>query len=59
MTPARSRTALLVLAMTILAGCSRVAMPPTYTQDELKIICERHYGWWHPDELAGGYCERR
>ena len=54
-----SRTALLVLAMTIFAGCGSVPVPPTYTQDELKVICERHNGWWHPDELVGGYCERR
>ena len=48
---------LLVVATTILAGCSSVPIPPTYTQDELKAICQRHSGWWHPDELMGGFCE--
>jgi hypothetical protein len=32
-------------------------IPPTYTQDELKVICERNHGWWHPDDLMGGYCQ--
>jgi uncharacterized protein YceK len=54
-----SRVLLLVIAVTILAGCSSVPIPPTYTQDELKAICERHGGWWHPDDLGGGYCEHR
>jgi hypothetical protein len=54
-----SRTALLVLANTILAGCGSVAIPPTYTQDELKAECERHGGWWRPDDLLGGYCDFR
>lgn len=48
---------LVVVAATLLAGCSSVPIPPTYTQDELKAICERHGGWWHPDELVGGFCE--
>lgn len=39
-------------------GCATTTpIPPTYTQDELKAICDRHGGWWHPDELMGGYCE--
>lgn len=54
----RSRAALVVVAVTILVGCSSVPIPPTYTQDELKAICERHGGWWHPDELVGGFCEQ-
>jgi hypothetical protein len=53
------RVVLLMVGVTILAGCSSVPIPPTYTQDELKAICERHGGWWHPDGQAGGYCERR
>jgi hypothetical protein len=52
----RSRAAL-VVAVSVLAGCGGVPVPPTYTQDELKAICERHGGWWHPDGLIGGYCE--
>jgi hypothetical protein len=53
-----SRAALVLVAVaTILAGCSGASIPPTYTQDELKAICERHGGWWHPDGLVGGYCE--
>ena len=46
-----------MVAVAILAGCSSVPIPPTYTQDELKAICERHRGWWHPNGLVGGYCE--
>ena len=34
-----------------------VAIPPTYTQAELKAICERRGGWWHDDDLMGGFCE--
>src|SRR5262245_1138962 len=41
------------------AGCVGAAVPPTYTQDELRAICERQRGWWHPDTLVGGYCEYR
>jgi hypothetical protein len=52
------RAALVLAALTILAGCSSVPISPTYTQDELKAICERHGGWWHPDELMGGFCEQ-
>lgn len=42
-----------------LVSCSTTTtpIPPTYTQDELKAICERQHGWWHPDDLLGGYCE--
>jgi hypothetical protein len=47
---------LLVVAVSILAGCSSVPIPPTYTQDELKAICERHSGKWQPDGIAGGFC---
>jgi len=53
-----SRATLVVVAVTILAGCSSVPIPPTYTQDELKAICERNGGRWHPDDLMGGFCER-
>jgi hypothetical protein len=53
----RDRGALIVVAVTIMAGCRSAPIPPTYTQDELRAICERHMGWWHPDGLVGGYCE--
>jgi hypothetical protein len=53
-----SRAVLLGLAVTILAGCNSVPIPPTYTQDELKAICERNNGWWHKDDLIGGDCEK-
>jgi hypothetical protein len=43
--------------MTILAGCSSVQVLPTHTQDELRADCDRHRGWWRPDDLRGGYCE--
>jgi hypothetical protein len=52
-----NRPALLVLIVSVLVGCSSVPIPPTYTPDELRAICERHRGWWHPDGLFGGYCE--
>ena len=52
----RSRVALVVVAATILTGCSSVPIPPTYTQDELKAICQRNGGHWQPDELTGGFC---
>lgn len=47
-----NRAALIVVAASILAGCSGVPIPPTSTDDELRAICERHSGWWR-----GGYCE--
>jgi hypothetical protein len=58
LTMAWSRVVLLGLAVAILAGCNSVPILPTYTPDELKAICERHNGWWHPD-LLDGFCERR
>lgn len=43
-----------------LAGCiTGSPIPPTYTQDELKAICERNGFRWYPDDLTGGFCERR
>ena len=51
------RVALVAVALIILTGCRSVQIPPTYTQDELKAICERHGGWWRPDDLMGGFCE--
>jgi hypothetical protein len=47
-------------AAACLAGCiTGVPVPPTYTQDELKTICERNSGSWYRDDLVGGFCERR
>jgi hypothetical protein len=47
-------------AAACLAGCiSGAPIPPTYTQDELKAICERNGGSWYKDDLVGGFCERR
>ena len=47
-------------AAVCLAGCITGApIPPTYTQDELKMICERNGGSWYRDDLMGGFCERR
>ena len=40
----------------VLGGCSGAIYPPTYTQAELKAICERRGGWWRGD-LIPGYCE--
>ena len=47
-------------AATCVLGCATGApFPPTYTQDELKMICERNSGSWYRDDLVGGFCERR
>jgi hypothetical protein len=40
----------------LLGGCSGVAYPPTYTEAELKAMCERRGGWWR-GQLIPGYCE--
>ena len=50
---------LLIGALTIQAGCSGARIAPTYSQEELKVECERHRGMWHPDDLIGGFCEYR
>src|SRR5215469_958529 len=47
---------LLAASCALVAGCSATAYPPTYTQAELKAICERRGGWWRGD-LIPGYCE--
>lgn len=52
-----NRVALILVALSLLAGCSSVPIRPTYTQDELRAICERQRGWWHPSQFVGGYCE--
>ena len=40
----------------LLAGCAGLPQGPTYTDAELKVICERRGGWWR-GELIAGYCE--
>ena len=40
----------------LLAGCAGLPQGPTYTDAELKAICERRGGWWR-GELIAGYCE--
>jgi hypothetical protein len=40
----------------LLAGCAGLPQGPTYTEAELKVICERHGGWWR-GQLIAGYCE--
>ena len=54
----RAMAALLLgaVAAGLFAACTTAAIPPTYTQDELRVICERRGGWWRGDLIAG-YCE--
>jgi hypothetical protein len=40
----------------LLTACSSMPPGPTYTEDELKVICERRGGWWRGN-LIPGYCE--
>ncbi len=44
-------------AAAILAGCASAPIPPTYSEQELKGMCERQNGCWHRDDLRGGFCE--
>ena len=47
-------------AAAYLGGCATGSLnPPAYTQADLKAECDRHRGWWRPDELRGGYCDFR
>jgi hypothetical protein len=39
-----------------LGGCASMRQGPTYTEAELKAICERRGGWWR-GTLIPGYCE--
>jgi hypothetical protein len=59
MTVVVPRAAALLFLMAILPGCSGAAVPPAYTQDELKAECDRRRGYWRPDDLRGGYCDFR
>ncbi len=40
----------------LFAGCASMPQGPTYTDEELKAICERRGGWWRGN-LMPGYCE--
>jgi hypothetical protein len=55
----RAAALLLIGAVIVQAGCSGAPIAPTYSQEELKVECERHRGVWHPDDLMGGFCEYR
>jgi hypothetical protein len=53
----------LLLAMLFAAGvcglftaCSSMPQGPTYTDAELRAMCERRGGWWRGDLIAG-FCE--
>lgn len=53
----RWRGALLAVGLlAVLGGCAGLPQGPTYTDAELKAICERQGGWWR-GELISGYCE--
>jgi len=40
----------------LFSACSSMPQGPTYTDAELRAICERRGGWWRGDLIAG-YCE--
>ena len=40
----------------LLLGCGGARIEPTYTEEELKAICERRGGWWH-EGVREGFCE--
>ena len=42
----------------LVAGCATGPVEPTYTQEELRLQCERAGGWWRGDLIAN-YCARR
>ena len=46
---------LLALALAS-AGCG-APIERTYTQEELEVKCVMRGGWWHRDDLMGGFCE--
>jgi hypothetical protein len=51
------RGALLAAAVCgLLTGCAGLPQGPTYTDAELRAICERQGGWWR-GELIAGFCE--
>ena len=64
MTPTRTRAFRRLLAGVLLGagtcgllgGCAGLPHGPTYTDAELRAICERRGGWWR-GQLIPGYCE--
>lgn len=40
----------------LFSACSSMPQGPTYTEDELRVMCERRGGWWR-GSLIPGYCE--
>ena len=52
-------TRALILSAAVASCTGGAPIPPTYTQEELKAECDRHRGWWRPDDLRGGYCDLR
>jgi hypothetical protein len=46
----------LVMTLALASGCAG-AISPSYSPIELAQRCERTGGWWHPDQLLGGFCE--
>jgi len=55
----RGILAVILIAAALGSGCAELATAhaPTYTQAELAAICQRNGGWWHGDDLIGGFCE--
>jgi hypothetical protein len=54
----RARRSLVLAGLLLLAsGCASRVVPRPYTEQELQDRCHRRGGWWHADELVGGYCE--
>lgn len=52
------RMRLIVAAVALaLAGCSSVPIEKAFGEEQLKQRCELTGGWWHPDQLMGGFCE--
>ncbi len=41
----------------LLCGCAGAAGQRAYSESELRQRCEWTGGWWHPDDLMGGFCE--
>ena len=50
------RALALALTLAVVSGCTGV-ISATYSPADLAQRCEVTGGWWHPDELMGGYCE--
>jgi hypothetical protein len=53
-----TRLLLAIAVATLLAGCAGLPQGPTYTDAELRAICERQGGWWR-GALIAGYCEHQ